>query len=155
DGLGVEEARRHIVAWLESHGAGQATVTYRLRDWLFSRQRYWGEPFPIVYDEAGLPVALPATTLPVEVPGIDDFAPPAYDPHDAESVPLPPLSRATEWATVMLDLGDGPKPYRRELNTMPQWAGSCWYEIRYLDPTNVERFVDPMVERYWMGPQTP
>jgi leucyl-tRNA synthetase len=155
DGLGVEKAREHIVAWLEAHDAGLATVTYRLRDWLFSRQRYWGEPFPIVYDEAGLPVALPVTTLPVELPDMDDFAPPAYDPDDAESAPLPPLSRATEWTTVTLDLGEGPKPYRRELNTMPQWAGSCWYEIRYLDPTNVHRFVDPEVERYWMGPRTP
>jgi leucyl-tRNA synthetase len=155
DGLGVEEARRRIVAWLESHDAGQSTVTYRLRDWLFSRQRYWGEPFPIVYDETGLPVALPATMLPVELPDMDDFAPPAYDPHDADSEPLPPLSRATGWATVTLDLGDGPKPYRRELNTMPQWAGSCWYEIRYLDPTNIARFVDPEIERYWMGPQAP
>ena len=155
NGLGVEEARRRSVAWLESHDAGEATVTYRLRDWLFSRQRYWGEPFPIVYDDAGLPVALPATMLPVELPDMDDFAPPAYDPHDADSAPLPPLSRATEWATVTLDLGEGPKPYRREVNTMPQWAGSCWYEIRYLDPSNAERFVDPAIERYWMGPQAP
>jgi leucyl-tRNA synthetase len=155
DGLAGQEARRRIVAWLEAHDAGHATVTYRLRDWLFSRQRYWGEPFPIVYDAAGLPVALPVTMLPVELPDMEDFAPPAYDPDDTESEPLPPLSRATDWATVMLDLGEGPKPYRRELNTMPQWAGSCWYEIRYLDPTNVERFVDPGVERYWMGPRTP
>src|SRR4029453_16756982 len=162
DGLGVEKAREHIVAWLEAHDAGQATVTYRLRDWLFSRQRYWGEPFPIVNNGAGPPVALrgrplrlPVTMLPVELPDMDDFAPPAYDPDDAESAPLPPLSRATEWTTVALDLGEGPKPDRRELNTMPQWAGSCWYEIRYLDPTNVHRFVDPEAERYWMGPRAP
>jgi leucyl-tRNA synthetase len=155
NGLGVAEAKQRIGAWLAEHGGGAATVTYRLRDWLFSRQRYWGEPFPIVYDESGLPVALPATMLPVELPDMADFAPPAYDPHDADSVPQPPLGRATEWATVTLDLGDGPKTYRRELNTMPQWAGSCWYEIRYLDPTNDERFVDPEVERYWMGPRAP
>jgi len=155
NGLGVAEARQRIVDWIAEHGVGAATVTYRLRDWLFSRQRYWGEPFPIVYDEAGLPVALPAAMLPVELPDMADFAPPAYDPHDADSVPQPPLGRATEWATVTLDLGDGPKTYRRELNTMPQWAGSCWYEIRYLDPTNDERFVDPEVERYWMGPRAP
>jgi leucyl-tRNA synthetase len=155
NGLGVAEAKQQIGAWLAEHGGGAATVTYRLRDWLFSRQRYWGEPFPIVYDESGLPVALPATMLPVELPDMADFAPPAYDPHDADSVPQPPLGRATEWATVTLDLGDGPKTYRRELNTMPQWAGSCWYEIRYLDPTNDERFVDPEVERYWMGPRAP
>jgi leucyl-tRNA synthetase len=155
NGLGVADAKQRIVDWLEEHGAGAATVTYRLRDWLFSRQRYWGEPFPIVYDEAGLPVALPAARLPIELPDMADFAPPAYDPHDADSAPQPPLGRATEWATVTLDLGDGPKIYRRELNTMPQWAGSCWYEIRYLDPTNDERFVDPEVERHWMGPRAP
>ena len=155
DGLGVAQAKQRIVAWLEERGVGTGTVTYRLRDWLFSRQRYWGEPFPIVYDEADLPVALPPTLLPVELPDMRDFAPPAYDPHDAGSVPQPPLGRATEWATVTLDLGEGPKSYRRELNTMPQWAGSCWYEIRYLDPTNDERFVDPEIERYWMGPRAP
>jgi leucyl-tRNA synthetase len=155
DGLGVAEATQRIVTWLRAHGVGAAAVTYRLRDWLFSRQRYWGEPFPIVYDETGLPVALPPTRLPVELPDMPDFAPPAYDPHAADSVPQPPLGRATEWATVTLDLGDGPKTYRRELNTMPQWAGSCWYEIRYLDPTNQERFVAPDVERYWMGPRAP
>ena len=155
NGLGVTEAGQRIVAWLEEHGAGGAAVTYRLRDWLFSRQRYWGEPFPIVYDESGLPLALPATLLPVELPDMADFAPPAYDPDDADSEPQPPLGRATEWARVALDLGEGPKTYRRELNTMPQWAGSCWYEIRYLDPANGERFVDADVERYWMGPQAP
>ena len=155
NGLDVGAAGRRIVEWLEDRGAGTATVTYRLRDWLFSRQRYWGEPFPLVYDEAGLPVALPTTMLPVELPDMVDFAPPAYDPGDADSAPEPPLGRATGWATVTLDLGDGPKVYRRELNTMPQWAGSCWYEIRYLDPTNTERFVAPEVERYWMGPRAP
>jgi leucyl-tRNA synthetase len=155
NGLGVAAAMQRTVGWLEEHGVGAATVTYRLRDWLFSRQRYWGEPFPIVYDEVGLPVALPASMLPVALPDMEDFAPPAYDPHDAASAPQPPLGRATEWATVTLDLGEGPKTYRRELNTMPQWAGSCWYEIRYLDPTNAERFVDPEVERYWMGPRGP
>jgi leucyl-tRNA synthetase len=155
NGLDVAEAKRRTIAWLVEHGAGEATVTYRLRDWLFSRQRYWGEPFPIVYDEPGLPVALPASLLPVELPDMADFAPPARDPHDANSAPEPPLGRAAQWATVTLDLGDGPKTYRRELNTMPQWAGSCWYEIRYLDPTNEGRFVDPAVERYWMGPQAP
>jgi leucyl-tRNA synthetase len=154
DGLDVEAAKRRIVAWLEERGAGTAAVTYRLRDWLFSRQRYWGEPFPIVYDGTG-PVALPASMLPVELPDMTDFAPPAYDAQDADSMPRPPLGRAAEWATVRLDLGDGLKEYRRELNTMPQWAGSCWYAIRYLDPTNAERFVDPEIERYWMGPRTP
>ena len=155
DGLAVGEAKERMVAWLEEHGAGRGTVTYKLRDWLFSRQRYWGEPFPIVYDEDGQPRALPESMLPVTLPEIDNFAPRAYDAEDATSAPEPPLGRATEWTTVTLDLGDGPKEYRRETNTMPQWAGSCWYEVRYLDPTNDERFVDPEVERYWMGPRQP
>ena len=145
--------RRTIIDWLEANGHGAGAVTYRLRDWLFSRQRYWGEPFPIVYDETGLPIALPESMLPVELPEIDDFSPKTFDPDDADSAPETPLSRAREWVEVELDLGDGPKRYRRETNTMPQWAGSCWYELRYLDPTNDEAFVDPANERYWMGPQ--
>ena len=155
DGLAVGEAKQRMIAWLEEHGAGRGTVTYKLRDWLFSRQRYWGEPFPIVYGADGQPRALPESMLPVVLPEIDDFAPRSYDAEDATSAPEPPLGRATEWATVTLDLGDGPKEYRREINTMPQWAGSCWYEIRYLDPKNDERFVDPEAERYWMGPRQP
>ncbi|HEY9474739.1 MAG TPA: class I tRNA ligase family protein, partial [Mycobacteriales bacterium] len=155
DGLAVGEAKQRMIAWLEEHGAGRGTVTYKLRDWLFSRQRYWGEPFPIVYGADGQPRALPESMLPVVLPKIDDFAPRSYDAEDATSAPEPPLGRATEWATVTLDLGDGPKEYRREINTMPQWAGSCWYEIRYLDPKNDERFVDPEAERYWMGPRQP
>ncbi|QLQ16047.1 MAG: leucine--tRNA ligase [Micropruina sp.] len=153
NGLHVAEAKAAITAWLEAKGYGFGTVTYKLRDWLFSRQRYWGEPFPIVYDEAGHPIALPESMLPVELPDVDDYSPQALDPDDANSEPVPPLARATEWAHVTLDLGDGPKTYRRELNVMPQWAGSCWYEIRYLDPANHERFVDIDVERYWMGPR--
>ena len=101
----------------------------------------------------GLPIALPESMLPVELPEMSDFSPRTYDgPGAADSEPEPPLSRLAEWVEVELDLGDGPRKYRRETNTMPQWAGSCWYEIRYLDPTNSERFVDPEVERYWMGP---
>ena len=134
-------------------GTGRRTITYKLRDWLFSRQRYWGEPFPIVYDEHDLPVALPDSMLPVELPEVDDYSPKTFAEDDTHSEPEPPLARKTDWVEVTLDLGDGPKPYRRETNTMPQWAGSCWYELRYLDPTNNERFVDPEVERYWMGPQ--
>jgi len=153
DGLGVDEAKARITAWLEDRGLGRGTVSYKLRDWLFSRQRYWGEPFPIVYDEHGLPVALPESELPVLLPEIDDYTPRTFPEDDMTSEPEPPLGRATDWVEVTLDLGDGPKTYRRELNTMPQWAGSCWYELRYLDPTNDERFVDPEVERYWMGPQ--
>jgi leucyl-tRNA synthetase len=155
DGLGVADAKERITGWLEQRGLGRRTVTYRLRDWLFSRQRYWGEPFPIVYDEHGLPVALPESMLPLELPEVEDYSPKTFDPQDAASEPAPPLARAGEWVEVTLDLGEGPKPYRRETNTMPNWAGSCWYELRYLDPTNDERFVDPEVERYWMGPRAP
>jgi leucyl-tRNA synthetase len=152
DGMGVADAKATTIAWLESSGHGRGAVTYRLRDWLFSRQRYWGEPFPIVYDETGLPIAVPDSMLPVELPETDDFSPKSFPPEDADSTPEPPLGRLTDWVSVELDLGDGPKTYRRETNTMPNWAGSCWYELRDLDPTNTERLVDPEVEHYWMGP---
>lgn len=153
DGLGVAEAKAQTIAWLEASGHGSGAVTYRLRDWLFSRQRYWGEPFPIVYDETGAAIALPEDMLPVELPEVDDFSPRTFDPADAGSNPETPLSRRRDWVEVELDLGDGPKRYTRETNVMPQWAGSCWYELRYLDPTNADRFVDPDTERYWMGPR--
>lgn len=149
----IEEATLRIVEWLTAHQLGEGTTTYRLRDWLFSRQRYWGEPFPIVYDEEGNAHAVPEKELPVLLPELADFKPTALDPNDAHSDPIPPLARITDWMSVTLDLGDGPRTYRREVNVMPQWAGSCWYEMRYLDPTNTERFVDPDVERYWMGPE--
>ncbi|MFC6882090.1 MULTISPECIES: leucine--tRNA ligase [Actinomadura] len=148
-GLSVGDGNGAAVAWLEERGAGRSAREYRLRDWLFSRQRYWGEPFPIVYDEHGLPVALPEEALPVRLPEMTEFRPEPQP--DETSEPVPPLARVADWATVELDLGDGPKRYRRELNTMPQWAGSCWYYLRYLDPRNEEAFVDPGVERYWMG----
>ncbi|WP_433529191.1 leucine--tRNA ligase [Micromonospora sp. CA-263727] len=153
DGLGVADAKARIIAWLEENGVGQGAVTYRLRDWLFSRQRYWGEPFPIVYDADGAAIALPEEMLPVELPEVDDFSPRTFDPQDAESDPETPLSRRRDWVEVELDLGDGPKRYTRETNVMPQWAGSCWYELRYLDPTDPDRFVDAENERYWMGPR--
>ncbi len=154
DGLGsIAEAKSRITAWLESRGVGEHSITYRLRDWLFSRQRYWGEPFPVVYDESGRAHAVPADQLPVLLPELADFKPTALDPDDAESDPVPPLARVTDWAEVELDLGDGVRRWRREVNVMPQWAGSCWYELRYLDPTNNTAFVDPDVERYWMGPR--
>jgi leucyl-tRNA synthetase len=152
DGMIVDEAKARIIEWLETNGHGRGAVTYRLRDWLFSRQRYWGEPFPIVYDETGLPIAVPESMLPVELPETEDFSPKSFPPDDVDSVPEPPLGRLTDWVTVELDLGDGPRTYRRETNTMPNWAGSCWYELRYLDPTNTEVLVDPQVEHYWMGP---
>ncbi|MCU1685710.1 MAG: leucine--tRNA ligase [Amycolatopsis sp.] len=153
DGLAVGEAKKLITGWLTEHGHGEQTVQYKLRDWLFARQRYWGEPFPIVYDESGLPIALPEDQLPVVLPDVDDYTPRTFDPEDADSVPSPPLSRATEWVDVELDLGDGPKKYRRDTNVMPQWAGSCWYQLRYVDPTNAEAFVDPENEQYWVGPR--
>jgi leucine--tRNA ligase len=153
DGLGKDEAKAETTAWLEARGAGRAAVTHRLRDWLFSRQRYWGEPFPIVWDEDGRPHALPESHLPVELPEVSDYSPRIFDPDDADSSPEPPLGRATEWVNATLDLGDGPKAYRRETNTMPQWAGSCWYELRYIDPDNREAFCDPENEAYWMGPR--
>ncbi|RSM84523.1 leucine--tRNA ligase [Kibdelosporangium aridum] len=154
DGMGVDEAKKTIIAWLEEHGHGRGTIQYKLRDWLFSRQRYWGEPFPIVYDEDGLPHAVPESMLPIELPEVDDYSPTTFDPEDADTEPSPPLSRATEWVNVELDLGDGKKTYRRDTNTMPNWAGSCWYQLRYVDPTNDERFVDPRNEQYWLGPRT-
>ena len=153
DGLGVVDAKAKITAWLADRGIGEGTVNFRLRDWLFSRQRYWGEPFPIVYDEDGVAHALPESMLPLELPEVDDYSPRTFDPEDADSRPEPPLSRNADWVNVTLDLGDGPKKYRRETNTMPNWAGSCWYELRYLDPHNSEQLVDPAIEQYWMGPR--
>ncbi|GAA1971324.1 leucine--tRNA ligase [Kitasatospora viridis] len=152
DGLTVPEAKRTVTAWLTERGIGEGTVNYRLRDWLFSRQRYWGEPFPIVYDEDGVMHALPESMLPVEVPEVDDYSPHTYDPQDATSTPKTPLSRNEDWVNVELDLGDGVKKYRRETNTMPNWAGSCWYELRYVDPVNRDAVVAPANEAYWMGP---
>ena len=149
----VAEAVRITNDWLEANGHGQAAVTYKLRDWLFSRQRYWGEPFPIVYDSDGNPHGLPDGELPLVLPETDNFSPRTFDPDDEFSNPESPLDRLEWWTNVELDLGDGPKPYRRDTNVMPQWAGSCWYELRYLDPTNENQLVDPAVERYWMGPQ--
>ena len=96
---------------------------------------------------------MPADQLPVELPDLPDFRSAALDPYDEASEPVPPLARAGDWVTVELDLGEGPRRYRRELNVMPQWAGSCWYELRYLDPINEAAFCDPEVERYWMGPR--
>ena len=154
NGLGVTEAKAKTIEWLQDKGFGEETVTYKLRDWLFSRQRYWGEPFPIVYDEAGNAIALPESMLPVLLPEVADYSPATFDPEDAQSTPAPPLARAQDWVNVELDLGDGMKAYRRETNTMPNWAGSCWYELRYLDPANNDALVDPEVEKYWMGKQT-
>ncbi|MFF0258064.1 leucine--tRNA ligase [Streptomyces microflavus] len=155
DGLGVVEAKAKITEWLQAHGVGEGTVNFRLRDWLFSRQRYWGEPFPIVYDEEGIAHPLPESMLPLELPEVEDYSPRTFDPEDADTQPETPLSRNADWVNVTLDLGDGagPRKYRRETNTMPNWAGSCWYELRYLDPNNDRQLVDPEIEQYWMGPR--
>ncbi len=147
NGLHVAEAKRTMTAWLEAHGLGAGTVNYKLRDWLFSRQRYWGEPFPILHAPDGRTVAVDEADLPVRLPEMEDFRPSAGD--DPLALPRPPLSRAPEsWRFVEID---GVR-YERELNTMPQWAGSCWYYLRYIDNTNDTRFVDPDLERYWMAP---
>jgi leucyl-tRNA synthetase len=136
---------------LQRNWIGPSGGPYHLKDWLFSRQRYWGEPFPIVYDEAepARPIALPEDLLPVTLPEMTDFRP---VPQDDASDPVPALARAPGWSHVTLDLGDGPRRYRRELNVMPQWAGSCWYYLRYLDPGNDTALVGRDVERYWMSP---
>jgi leucyl-tRNA synthetase len=148
-GLDTTAGVQVAISWLERVGHGRPARSYRMRDWLFSRQRYWGEPFPIVYDDSGQPLALPDDALPVLLPEMSDFRP--EPDQDENSEPVPPLARATDWTTVELDLGDGIRCYPRELNTMPQWAGSCWYYLRYLDPDNDTVFVDPPIERYWMA----
>ncbi len=140
DGMPTPESKKRILDWLEAKGCGRRTVNFKIRDWLFSRQRYWGEPFPILWKRDALGEsyheAVPETDLPILPPNLTDFKPTA----DGE----PPLSRATDW----VKLADGSV---RETNTMPQWAGSCWYYLRYLDPNNTERFCGVEAERYWMG----
>ena len=141
NGLSTVEAKKKITAWLESKNLGKKTINYKLRDWLFSRQRYWGEPFPIVWKKDANGVAyheaLPESALPVLPPALDDYKP--------TSDGQPPLARAKDW----VNLPDGAV---RETNTMPQWAGSCWYYLRYLDARNPNAFVAPETERYWMDP---
>jgi leucyl-tRNA synthetase len=144
DGLATAEFKRGITAWLGERGLGEKKVNYRLRDWLFSRQRYWGEPFPILHevDASGKPTGamrtVPAEELPLTLPALEDYKP--------SGKPEPPLGKATDWVNVTL----GGKHYKRETNTMPQWAGSCWYYLRYLDPQNDRAFCDPAKEKYWM-----
>jgi leucyl-tRNA synthetase len=141
NGLPTDQAKKKITDWLEAKGLGKKTINYKLRDWLFSRQRYWGEPFPIVWkkDASGNAYheALPESALPVLPPALDDYKPTP----DGQ----PPLARAQDW----VNLPDGSV---RETNTMPQWAGSCWYYLRYLDAQNPNAFVAPETERYWMDP---
>ena len=131
--LDVDQAKAKMISILEDKGLGQAKVTYKLRDWLFSRQRYWGEPFPMLYDVAGQVSAMNANDLPLTLPVIEDF-------HPTEDG-LPPLARAQDWVNSAQGT--------RELNTMPQWAGSCWYFLRYMDPHNEQALVDPKKEAYW------
>ena len=153
NGLGKQEAIDAAIAWLEERGKGSQKIQYKLRDWLFARQRYWGEPFPSVYDADGMPHALPESMLPIELPEVEDYKPVSFDPDDANSEPHPPLAKATDWTHVTLDLGVGPKEYVRDTNVMPQWAGSSWYQLRYIDPQNDEAFCDIDNERYWTGPR--
>jgi len=145
DGLSTEKFKKKITAWLKERGLGRAAVNYKLRDWLFSRQRYWGEPFPILHGPDGEVVALDESELPLLLPEIDDYRPVTMA-EDSDALPEPPLGRAKDWVTV----DRNGKTYRRELNTMPQWAGSCWYYLRFCDPRNDDRLVGREAERYWM-----
>ena len=134
NGLPTHEAKMKITAWLEKCDLGQKEINFKLRDWLFSRQRYWGEPFPVVW-ENGQHRALAESELPVTPPEMEDFKP--------TGTPEPPLSKAKDWLRYS-------ETAMRETNTMPQWAGSCWYYLRYIDPKNHDRFVGGEAERYWM-----
>ncbi|MDU7598942.1 leucine--tRNA ligase [Corynebacterium marquesiae] len=153
NGLNKAEAIAAAIEWLEKDGSGREKVQYKLRDWLFARQRYWGEPFPIVYDKDGFAHALPESMLPVELPEVEDYKPVSFDPEDKDSEPQPPLAKVRDWVEVELDLGDGPQTYFRDTNVMPQWAGSSWYQLRYIDSRNDEAFCDIENERYWTGPR--
>ena len=137
DGLPTAEAKSRMIAWLEEQGKGTRKVQYKLRDWLFSRQRYWGEPFPIVW-ENGQHSAIPASELPLLQPEMEDFKP-TGDPRG-------PLIKATDWIKYS-------DHAQRETNTMPQWAGSCWYYLRYCDPKNDDAFLSKEAENYWLGGQ--
>jgi leucyl-tRNA synthetase len=140
DGLSSAAAKTAALAWLEAHDAGHAQVQYHLRDWLFSRQRYWGEPLPILHLADGSVIALPDDTLPLLPPELEDYKPTLTGE--------PPLTRAPQWVRTT-DPATGAAALR-ETNTMPQWAGSCWYYLRFLDPHNDRAIVDPAKERYWM-----
>ena len=142
DHLRPSEAIGKITAWLERTGKGRSAVNYRLRDWLFSRQRYWGEPFPIIWVD-GVPKALPEELLPVRLPETSEFR-----PAGTGETPESPLANLGDWVATTDPATGGPA--RRETNTMPQWAGSCWYYLRFLDPGNPDHLVDPGLERYWM-----
>jgi leucyl-tRNA synthetase len=142
DGLKPDEAIGRMTDWLERTGKGVRAINYKLRDWLFARQRYWGEPFPIVWVD-GAPKALPEQMLPVRLPETRDFR-----PKSTGEMPASPLAALTDWVNTT-DPTSG-RPAQRETNTMPQWAGSCWYYLRFLDPQNRGALVDPAREKYWM-----
>lgn len=151
DGLDTEQAKTRVIEWLESSGRGSHRVNFKLRDWLFSRQRYWGEPFPVVFDDRGNHYPVGVDALPVKLPDLEDYQPVESDE------PMPPLGKAVDWvSTTAGEAGVDPSllapdtPVRRETNTMPGWAGSCWYYLRYCDPGNNDRFIDRKVEEYWM-----
>ena len=153
DGLPTPEAKATIIAWLEENALGRGKVNYRLRDWLFSRQRYWGEPFPVVWDEDGNHHAVDESKLPVELPPLAD-----YHPEESDD-PKPLLCKAKDWLhTTAGESGVPGLPpetaVTRETDTMPGWAGSCWYYLRYCDPRNGERFAAREIERYWLEPAT-
>ncbi len=139
-GLSVAEARPKMIAWLEEKGVGKAKTQYKLRDWLFSRQRYWGEPFPVIHWEDGTNSLVPEEDLPLTLPELADYKP--------TGTGEPPLSKATDWVNVV-DSVTGKKG-KRETNTMPQWAGSCWYYLRYIDPHNDKAFADPELLKKWL-----
>ena len=138
DGLGKQEAIDKMIAWLEENKCGEKKISYKLRDWLFSRQRYWGEPIPIVHMEDGTMRTVPVEELPLELPATKNF-----QPHDSGESPL---ANCEDWLEVEIDGQKG----RRETNTMPQWAGSCWYYIRYIDPHNSEVICDPKLLEKWL-----
>ncbi|GGG30276.1 leucine--tRNA ligase [Lysinibacillus alkalisoli] len=140
DGLGKDEAISQAIAWLEENKVGEKKISYRLRDWLFSRQRYWGEPIPVIHWEDGTMTTVPEDQLPLELPKTTNIKPSGT----GES----PLANITEWINVV-DPETGMKG-RRETNTMPQWAGSCWYYLRYIDPTNDEMIIDPELAKRWL-----
>ena len=139
NGLSVEDARPAMIKWLEEKGVGKAKTQYKLRDWLFSRQRYWGEPFPVIHWEDGTNTLVPEEDLPLTLPELADYKP--------TGTGEPPLAKAAEWVNVTR--ADGVKGVR-ETNTMPQWAGSCWYYLRYIDPHNDKCFADPELLKKWL-----
>lgn len=140
NGLSVPEAKKKITKWLEEKGLGKATINYKLRDWLFSRQRYWGEPFPIIRLADGTVKVVPLKDLPVLLPELDNYKP--------TETGEPPLARAKDWVQT-IDPETG-QPATRETNTMPQWAGSCWYFLRFVDPQNDKEAWSKEAEQYWM-----